>query len=255
MRQTLEITVKVPCPYNCTFCPQTALSKAYKSDKHLLDIRDLRKILDKVPRETDIVFAGFSEPFLHPQVHGMMAMVRHFQFKELQVYSTLLGLRGEQLETLKLVRPDYFRVHIPDTKAFIVPSATWIKAHETFLLAGVPATYMTMGEVPDEIKLHLAVHGIVVETPDMLSRGGTLWISNDIKGPIRCGMERWHSNVLLPNGDVVGDCHDFILSVHLGNLLIHPYEHIYSEAESWKKNMERDATGTICARCGWSVPA
>jgi radical SAM protein with 4Fe4S-binding SPASM domain len=252
VNKTLEITVAVGCPYKCDVCPQPALVNAYRSDKKVFNFADFKSILYKVPRDVCINFAGFTEPFYHPRVHEMMSLVRFLQFSGLQIFSTLMGLREDQINTLKLVRPDYFHVHVPDTKSFVVSPTAWKIVHDRFLSSKLPATYMTMGALPEEIRLQLAIHRIPVETPDMLSRGGSLWISKDIKGPICCAMERWHSNVLLPNGDVYGCCMDFGLTVRLGNLLSQPYSDIFTAGETWRTNMERDATGTICSRCEWS---
>lgn len=208
-----------------------------------------------VPRDVQIDFSGFAEPFSNAACHYMMEEVRILKFEQLHVYSTLMGLRPHMRDMVKRSNPNVFRVHVPDTKAFVVPDGAWINAFETFRIMEIPATYMTMGEVPPRLVEYLAHAGIKVESPDMLSRGGNLWVPRRLTGKMRCTMERWKSNVMLPNGDVYGCCMDYSLTVLLGNLLTDSYEEIESAAMQWKSNMEFRCDDTICSTCEWATQA
>lgn len=220
-----------------------------------MTVEDFTTILGKLPADCQVDFSGFSECFLNPDACKMIEAAslsgRHFV-----IYTTLVGLKPCCVEVLKAHPPRVLRIHVPDGEALKFPEDKWVEYHERFLLARVPATYMAMRQPSDLIKRYLAIKGIPLEIPDMLSRGGNLEHvhGKEINGPMRCTMNRWYNNVVLPNGDVHGCCMDYGLTVYLGNLLRQPYREITYEADKWKMNMERKAEG-ICARCEWATPA
>lgn len=252
----MEFTLSVSNCLSCTFCPQEKLGAAYHSDKRMMTVEDFTTILNKLPMDCQVDFSGFAEAMLNPNACKMMELAAQSGRKWV-LYTTLVGIKPCCVEVLKRYTPSVTRVHCPDGKALIFPEDKWVEFHERFLLSHVPATYMAMHEPSDFIKRYLAIKDIPLEFPDMLSRGGNLEHikTREINGPIKCTMNRWHGNLVLPNGDVYGCCMDYGLTVYLGNLLRQPYREIHWEAEKWEMNMLRDATGTICSKCEWATPA
>jgi radical SAM protein with 4Fe4S-binding SPASM domain len=254
MRKTLEFTLKVSSCLGCHFCPQDKLGAAYKSPNKTMDAEDFMFILRALPEDVECHFSGFSEPFLHHRCAEMIAAAR-LDGHEVHLYTTLIGLSMDGASRLHDSPPNYIRIHVPDKKGLIIPDKKWVEQDYLFRGTGLQASYMAMGEPTDAVKTHLEVHKTVVELPDMLSRGGNLW---GLSTPLRratCSMNRWHSNVVMPNGDVYGCCMDYGLTVPLGNLLIDNYTDILLAGDKWKQNMERDCSGTICAQCEWARPA
>lgn len=250
----MEFTLSVSNCLQCHHCPQDKLGAAYHSDKRVMTVEDFKIILDTLPADCQVDFSGFAECFLNSNACQMIDLAAK-SGRKFVLYTTLVGLKPCCVEVLKQYHPNVTRIHVPDGKAFTFNEEKWVEFHERFLMAKVGATYMAMGEPSDFIKRYLAVKGIPLELPTMLSRGGNLEHinGNKINGPMRCTMNRWHGNVVLPNGDVYGCCMDYELTVYLGNLLRQPYREISYEAEKWKMNMERRAEG-ICARCEWATP-
>jgi radical SAM protein with 4Fe4S-binding SPASM domain len=254
--RALEFTTSISNCLSCTFCPQEKLGAAYHSDKRMMTMEDFHTILNKLPKDVQIDFSGFAECFLNPNTPEMIASAVDSAF-HVVLYTTLIGLRSPGLEVLKQFRPHFVKIHVPDGKALVLNEEKWVEQHELFLMAKIPAQYMAMGQPSDFIKRHLAIKGIPLELPDMLSRGGNLAHIpvRDITGqPMHCTMNRWTQNVVLPNGDVYGCCMDYSLSVYLGNLLRQPYKEIEWEAEKWKMATMKKAEG-ICATCEWATPA
>lgn len=254
--RSLEFTTIISNCLGCHFCPQEKLGEAYKSVNRVMSVEEFTIILNRLPGDCAVHFSGFAEPFLNPHACEMIHLA-HLSGREVHIYSTLVGLKPCCVDTLRVSPPRVFRVHVPDGEALKYPEDRWVELHELFLTARVSATYMAMREPSEVIKRYLAIKGIPLELPDMLSRGGNLEHvhGKDIFGaPMRCTMNRWHNNVVLPNGDVYGCCMDYSLSVYLGNLLLQPYKEITYEAEKWKMNMEKRADG-ICAKCEWATPA
>jgi len=222
----------------------------------MMSVEDFEVILNMLPMDCCVDMSGMSECFLNPNACQMMELAAKSGRKWV-LYTTLVGIKPCCVEVLKVYKPNVTRIHVPDGNAFKFPEDKWVEFHERFLMAKVPATYMAMQEPSDFIKRHLAVKGIPLELPTMLSRGGNLAHIKvrEINGPIKCTMQRWHCNICLPSGDVVGCCQDWSMSVYLGNLLRQPYREIEWEATKWEMAMAKDATGTICSRCEWAAPA
>lgn len=251
----IEFTLSISNCLSCHFCPQDKLGAAYKSDKRVMTVEDFKTILDKLPMDCQVDFSGFSECFLNPNACKMIELAAK-SGRKFVIYSTLVGLKPCCVEVLKHYPPSVFRVHVPDGEALKLPEQQWVKQHEMFLATGIKASYMAMREPSESMRLYLAIKDIVVDLPDMLSRGGNLAHIpvREISGPMRCTMNRWHNNVVLPNGDVYGCCMDYTLSVYLGNLLRQPYKEIHWEADKWKMAMEKRSAG-ICTHCEWATPA
>ena len=135
----------------------------------------------------------------------------------------------------------------------LVPDDKWIGLHQIwFKYSGTPATYLSMGPRTPAVQQYLDSLNITVEEPTMLSRGGNLWDRPRLTRKIYCAMNRWHQNVVLPNGDVLLCCMIYDLSVKLGNLFTQPYSEIYEAAESVKKMAESGSAPDICRKCEWA---
>ena len=253
MHGHLEITTRIGCRLACTFCPQKTLNTAYQDKKQvLMTLDDFKRIIESVPQTIDIHFSGFAEPFLNRETPNMLKYAKE-KGHNVHIYSTLIGLTEEGAKILKQFPPSFFRIHIADQKAMKVQDEKWIEAHELFLTTSIPGSYMAMGEVTEKVGNYLNSKGIRYEIPTMLSRGGNLDINEHyLDGNIACGMDRWHQNVVLPNGDVYVCCMDYGLTMPTGNLLKENYSVIWEKAEKYKNNIN-PPEDSICRKCEWAV--
>jgi radical SAM protein with 4Fe4S-binding SPASM domain len=249
----LEITTKIGCKLACKFCPQKTLVTSYKDKSNtLFQLDDFIKVLETVPKEIDIHFSGFSEPFLNPAAPAMIK-IAHLRGHNIHLYSTLVGLTEDGANVLKQYKPHYTRIHIADQNAMRVEDEKWIAFHELFLTTGIQGSYMAMGHVTDNLKKYLESKSISYEIPNMLSRGGNLdFGSHYIEGNLICGMNRWHQNVILPNGDVYACCMDYGLTMPVGNLLNESYSSVWDKAEKYKNNTN-PPVDSICRKCEWAI--
>lgn len=251
MFESLEITTNIGCSNGCRFCPQSTLVSTYpESDPREMSIEVFNKCLETVPKHVRIHFSGYSEPLMASQFSSMLinALV---QDRDIYLFTTLVGLDEEKMDCIRYFHPLAISVHVPDLVGFRYPADKWIELYELFKRASpVNADYSSMTELVDDgIRSRLMRDGHEVSTQTMISRAGLIkekQIERLIGGNIYCLGERWHRNVLLPNGDVIGCCMGYDMKPILGNLLRQSHEEIYKAADEWK-NSDHENDG--CRMC------
>jgi hypothetical protein len=286
LKKWVEFTLDIGCPNNCEYCPQDVLLKKYyekdKSRKSTITLDDFKVLLKNIPRDIDINFAGFGEPFRNSQAIDMIDYaIREGHF--VHIYSTLFGLTKEQIISFKYMRISSFVVHLPDRDGLLKLNVddNYLYNLELFYSLGLPnANFMVIG------KLHGKVVSIIKESVwavPIVTRGKNLGkkdtlkqvdsysnkeidISQNIK--ILCnrrfynkrmiGIAPTHaeSSVLLPDGTMVLCCADWNMQHQLGNLYNSTYEEIMNgpimnriEGSMMCKNSDK----ILCRDCEWAV--
>lgn len=239
---TLEITTAVPkhgCPLRCAFCPQDKLESAYYGER-TLSFSDYAKLLDKVPREVQITFAGFTEPFLNPECADMICHA-HATGHKVSLFTTGVGMSLDDFERIKGLPftgvQGGFVLHLPDSEGYFSHHSD----QYTKLLAVIKRESprlsnfetMTMGTLSSDLR---ELFPETIRRP-MYSRAGNVKKTEFIqislnsvetkKDATTCGCpERLYHSVLLPNGNVSLCCMDYGLEHILGNLFKQAYEDV-----------------------------
>jgi sulfatase maturation enzyme AslB (radical SAM superfamily) len=255
---TLEITTTIlrnGCVVDCVYCPQRILQQKYQGER-FLSLENYKKVLDKVPSEIRITFAGFAEPWLNKDCTEMV-LYAHEKGHPISIFTTGIGMTIEDFERIRHIpfapNPNGgFVLHIPDrerrakhpiTKKYI----ELIHHIQSTHFCGRPIQnyhWMCMGEPHEDITFVIEK----AQVPDMWSRAGNLFGEARLKPELMnlhfksiyhgeqdmtCGCyERLYHNILLPNGDVSLCCMDYGLEHILGNLLEQEYEDILPEPYS-----------------------
>lgn len=253
MRYALEFTTRIGCALACGFCPQTQIKAAYKGEQRMLDVEDFKLMLAKAPKTVEIHFSGFTEPFLNPYCADMIEHACNEGYP-VHLYTTLVGLSDDQADVLRRHKLAAARIHAPDGKHFKYPSALWVRLLDRFVQTHQVFTCMAMGPIEEDLRAMMEQRDVPVELPQMLSRAGNLGWNRPggiITGPLTCEAERWHMNVVLPNGDVVGCSMQYGMEIMLGNLLRDEYADIVDKAALWREetNPPEDSP---CRRCEWA---
>jgi tetratricopeptide (TPR) repeat protein len=264
---TLEITTNIAekgCVVDCVFCPQRILEKSYTSDKRILTLNNFKFMIDKVPSEVRITFAGFTEPWLNKYCTDM-ALYAYEKGHKISAFTTAVGMMPEDVERLSVIpfagNPNGgFCLHLPDQQEFAKHpiNANYIRTVEKFkeLQPKFRNFYtMCMSENVHELVRHIFPTASV---PTFWNRAGNLigeaklkpeldrikerWKSaQESKTPKTCGcIEDLYHNVLLPNGDVSLCCMDYSLEYILGNLNTQDYDDIVPVPNT---------TYDMCRRC------
>jgi FkbM family methyltransferase len=233
----IELTTEVPCPMNCAFCPQDKLVESYKGVPTLF-YENFVKLIDKIPKEVHISFAGFCEPFINA---GCVAMIlyAHSTGHTVSIFTTGVGMNLDGLKQIRHIPftgvQGGFVLHLPDEEGYA--GHTLSDDYKQLLEAianGEPISNfqtVTMGTLPEYLRCLFP--DTIKQT--MYSRAGNLFRTDVVKtanpkSKATCGcQEKIYHNVLMPNGDVVLCCQDYGLNHILGNLYDQSYEEIMPE--------------------------
>ena len=255
----LEITTKIGCKMNCSFCPQSTLVKKYESPERLMTLENFKKIISTIPKHIQIHFSGYAEPLLNPAASSMMYYAKKNNYS-VKLYTTLIGFNEKDAELINKTNPALIKIHIPDKIGMKINEDLWIQNHNLFLKYNFKnVKYMSMGPMTEKIKNYLikAILPNQYKKSQMTSRAGLIKIKNKeepkIIGAIGCRINRWHQNVVLPDGNVYLCCNDYGLTTKLGNLLNEDYIKIHERAEEFKEKYKYDLNA-ICRSCEFAIP-
>ena len=248
---TLEITTNIPpkgCVVDCIFCPQRTLVGAYDGEK-LLSFERFKYVIDRLPKDIRITFAGFTEPWLNPRATDML-LYAYEQGHRIAAFTTGVGMKVEDVDRIKHVIYDDgpnagLVLHLPDeeylAKHPITPRYLEVvkrfhdvkdevnnfqimcmgevhpKVQEYFPSAPIPSMWHRAGNLLGEAVLK-------PELMNVFDRVQTIYTGED---PMTCDQyERLYHNVLIPSGDVSLCCMDYNLEEIIGNLFEQEYNEI-----------------------------
>lgn len=229
MTDTLEITTKIGCINDCVYCPQDKLIKSYVGNL-FMDLKQFRVILKNTPKEIQIDFAGFCEPFLNPFASLMMKHSIKEGYKTVLV-TTLTGFSERDADILKGI--EFEKIYVHEYQGTPI-NKFMFDARQELLLSSVKTKSFDRFKLAPEYRW---------------SRAGNLWYRKDKKGKIECGWTGlvFRRNVVLPNGDVYLCCMDYSLKNKLGNLLKTNYNDLNRDLIINLSQCEKSKL--ICRKC------
>jgi organic radical activating enzyme len=252
----IEITTVSRCQNMCSYCPQKLLAQQY-GPKEYMTLETFVTCLNKIPKDVDILFAGFAEPFLNPNATEMIKIATNNGYV-VKLYTTLVNITKEDIDALKGLDIEIV-LHLPD--------------NDGDMKVVVDDVYIdNLKKLIDELPYHNAhaykslhhklqnftICNIAPEKA-LHSRGNNNdFATNDrLTGEIYCDVikrhhrNKYNHNVLLPNGDVVLCCMDYGLQHKLGNLLHCSYEELFtSEAyQQIMRGLNDDTINILCRTC------
>lgn len=259
----LEITTIAGCKISCSYCPQALFALEHKkvSNDRFMSLETFKQSLSSVPTDVDIHFSGYSEPFLNP---NCIEMIRFAYDKghRISIYTTVEGLEAEHVRELEQMEFKKFNVHLPDDGLHMR-----VKIDEHYLEV---MKLLMNSSIPDILYIdYFGVHPKILSLMDDLetvnrkltSRAGNVSTDQtgtppDIKGALRCRVNREKKNVLLPNGDVSLCCVDYGKRHSIGNLLTDDYNQLHQNAafKEILSRMKGKKGDLLCRSCEWAEP-
>lgn len=270
-RPLLEITTNIGCPVQCKYCPQDVLCNAYYRENNQrissMSLETFQACLDKVPKNTLIVFGGFSEPFLNEACFDMMCYANRNGFA-MRLLTTLVGCTIEAFQKVTEVPFERVVLHVPDADHFAKIPLTdeYYEILDMALTAEKPNGQAFVDTANCQSRVHPQVlkyiNGRVLVSSQLFDRAGNLKEDQrlqsvkGVQGKIYCSKSRnLNDSILLPDGSLVLCCMDFGLKHVLGNLLQQPYNEIMSGEmiQFVKRAMMNEAIeGLLCRNCTYA---
>ncbi len=268
--RSLAITTRVGCVNQCAYCPQDVFVKAYRrrSSVMVMDTADYENWLRRVPKHIIISFAGFSEPFMHPQCTDMILHTYRAGY-EIRVNTTCIGIKTEDLPALRHVPFLKFVIHLPDDQGIsrIRVDDDYLALIRELAQRPVPNTDWKFHRTERQENIHPAVlsilteHKVSVRYFGLSNRAGNIRITERPATVRKCGelapCNDFHHNILFPNGDI-GLCHmDWGLKHVIGNLAeVSHYHELYQKTAFREilKGLTSDEAELQCRTCEKSRP-
>jgi hypothetical protein len=219
----IEITTVAACPINCKpFCPQELLGTQYDGT-HLLSVDTFKKALENIPKQHEIVFAGYGEPFVNPKCAEMI-LHAHQEGHEISVFSTLANLKYADWTRIRAIPFFNFCIHLPDVKRITrIPLSQDYYQVLNELTAKPYSNFMSMAEPLPEVARIVGSkfnYGESYHFHDNERAGNTeLAKKRTHYGRIQCVKLTSPQYVMLPDATVTLCCQDYGLKHKLGNLL------------------------------------
>lgn len=246
----------------CSYCPQELHIKRYvprHGDKYM-SLMTLIHCLSTVPRNVQIIFAGMAEPWLNPSCTGMVLEVHRLGFP-IGIYTTLSGMKPEDVELIRNIPFLHFCIHLPDSEGRMrLPITDEYLRTLKAAVEVIPHNFVVFGPLHPQVR-EVIGQNIHDSTPGLISRAGNVkpLAIEPKKGKLKCSAcgPNLDHNVLLPNGDVLLCCMDYGQDHILGNLSTVDYESLF-HGKVYRKIMQglEDENSDIkCRRCEISCPA
>ena len=262
----IEITTKLGCAVNCKFCPQELYIKEYLKEGNpdtVLSFENYRICIDKLPENTIVEFAGFTEPFF---IARCMEMIQYAKNRghRVNLFTTLRGLKLDQIDQLLEIEFEEFVLHVPDREGYaVIPvDEEYREIIKRLSVAKKPngnsfIDYAcAQGTVEDEITELLGndirIYVVLNDRAGNL-QDSCLYGKKGIRGRIRCELSKdINHNVLLPDGRVILCSNDWGLKHVMGNLIHETYEQILDgdEANRIREAMMNEGGAfVLCRNC------
>lgn len=252
------IALGLGCKVACDYCPvaDVHMPAYFKlGGKRIMTPDLLRKYLKSVPRDSILVWSGFSEPFLNPQ---FPAMIREYHEAgwQMRLDTTLSGCTREAAELVASVPWTMLKLHLPsmgdkmkldvtDEYLEILRIASSNSCHRCFVHFGIP--YPQIKAITDAVS---GPHDFYTMLHSRAGNNATKPKMERKTGPLRecLWFRRGH---LLPNGKLCLCCEDWSLMHVLGDLNHQTYAEIFDSPE-FKELLGRhqdDSKPLLCRTC------
>jgi len=219
----IEITTVISCQNFCSYCPQQMLIGEYARDGKkgdLMSMETFEQCLDKIPKDYEVHFSGYAEPFQNPLCMDMIESTRQSGYT-MQLYTTLRFVTVEMMEELKGTRVKKVVVHLPDTDMKFKPKQAFF---DVLAMARDGAfncrRFEFVALIPEVLpEILTVVPKSCIRFATQISRGGNLgeWVKHG--GEVECDRSpELKQNVLLPDGRVQVCCSDYGMKYTMGNL-------------------------------------
>jgi organic radical activating enzyme len=266
---TIEFSLFTGCQVNCSYCPHLSFHKASRDKYMPFDV--FKTMLDKIPKEVGIVFAGFCDPLLYDDL-ARVVKYTHEQGYRIYLSTTFPDKFPENIELF--LNQSYWTgrcVHLRDEHmSYKSNSELYYNSLDVFF-SQVSSQYKDnnikidnrfsfLGSKVDErvlqlLKQHNLEHLFSVCKPHTRITAPIKYKdarqTKGLTGKIYCSVGFYKRPMISPDGDVVLDCMDVEKTHVLGNLLTCSYEELFTGEEYNRvlRGFNKEEENIICRNC------
>lgn len=210
MQTGIELTLVGHCEVRCTkHCPWEVFQCRYGNPDEMMTMDTLKKILANIPKGSFIKFAGFSEPLTNQDCIDMMQYAIDMGFK-VKLFTTLYGLKEEDIEKLCNLKLYDVCLHVPDPNGVVKhPGYPWYNDAVMRIVQSQPRVYFSIMN-----DMFVTCH----REDFIRGKKSKRWIL-----PRFCYKWIIPTPIIMPNGDTYFCCMDFGLNYYMGNILSEDY--------------------------------
>lgn len=228
------IALGLGCEIACAICPQSTFVPAYKAlgGERTMTPDLLEKYLRTVPRDSILVWSGFSEAFLNPHFPDIIRQY-HADGWKMRLDTTLVGCTKESAEFVKSVPWAMLKLHLPShgDKMRLDVTPEYLDILRTVCQSPSFKCFVWFGIMREDVKA--IIEGSAGEHDfynKLHSRAGNLVTIEKMKrrtGKLRNDCLWLRRGHLLPNGMVCMCCEDWSLIHVFGDLNTENYADIF----------------------------
>jgi radical SAM protein with 4Fe4S-binding SPASM domain len=233
MDKMFEITTKIGCKVQCLrYCPQEVITGNYKGER-ILSLDAFKTLIETIPSDVTIIFAGVSEPFGNFQTADMMYYAYERGHKII-LFSTLVGLTVSDAKRIIKLPLREVIIHLPDSRenAHVPITDEYLEVLTLMMTHVKNIRYMSMSGcfISDRHEDHVRK------------------IAPVKKGRMICCRHDVPSYVMMPNGDVYFCCQTKGQSGKVGSLYENTYPELLSRFKSMSKELQMNPI-SVCHYC------
>lgn len=226
--------MRIGCPVNCSYCPQSTLIKADHGNKKLFEIEDFCQVLDNATEyehPVEVYFAGFSEPLAVKNWQKFIAVCEDANLVyRFVLFTTGYRLSEDQMKFLSSCKKLQVNFHIGSRENMPNYDDTFLEKIELVKKYLPNSKFFQVGFSPEEfheINLKLQANNIEYQFQEIICRAGNLKTVNllplNIKNKnfaVTCNkMNDRKRPVILPDGTALACTNDYGCEMKIGNLM------------------------------------
>lgn len=227
---SVEFNLKVGCKNACKYCPQDRYLQAYKGTERELSLESFKRMLNNIPLNTTLIFAGMSEPFFNKD------------FPDMLIYASNLGYDINLFTTLKGFNRDIANK--------LICANVKLKTVYFHMFNGFDFNPKEFAENKSLFKKLYIEHSAISVISNPVTRAN---LATEFTGPMKSVCYKAFSNIIDIDGSIYLCCMDWDLTTKLGNIFSDrlDLDSIIKNRNEIVEKMLQDDSKILCRKCEW----
>jgi len=121
--RSIEMTTRIGCPPNCSYCPQNNLLKAYNFNT-LATLEEIKLFFSRLHKPTLIKWTGFVEPTTHPNILDFIELGSFYEHPQMISTTCSGSVDYRRLFENAYTKFTNIQFHLPDSSGYMKVKVT-----------------------------------------------------------------------------------------------------------------------------------